>query len=541
MAMGIFAVDDMAGIDVAWRVRQELGHFSDAGRAAAARRRQAVRARPARTEDAARGWYRYDDAAQGDAGSRGDRPDSRDRRGGRRSRSARSPTRRSSSAASTRWSTKARGSSRTARRSAPPTSTSSTSTATAFRRGAAVRCSTPIASASRRILDRIRQFAARATAHAGRRRRCWPSSPESGQDVPRTLDRSTRARSVPMDAPMPPRSDAARILPPDVTRRSSDRGDAVYARSPHPLPAVSGPADRSPRALGRHAPDRPFLAARDQRRALAHASATRRRSTRVRAIAQALLDRALSVDRPIVILSGNSIEHALLALAAMYSGVPYAPIAPAYSLLARQYTTLRHDLSPPCGPGWCSPPTVTASRAALASVCAGRRRDRHRARRRRRCARTAVRRSRAPTADRRPSTTRTRAVGPDTVAKILFTSGSTGIAERRDQHAADAVRQPGDDLRTVLPLLADEPPVLCDWLPWNHTFGGNHNFGIALYNGGTLYIDDGRPMPRRVRDDAREPARDRHHRLLQRAARLRAAAAGACAPTRRFARTSSAG
>ncbi len=85
-------------------------------------------------------------------------------------------------------------------------------------------------------------------------------------------------------------------------------------------------------------------------------------------------------------------------------------------------------------------------------------------------------------------------VGPDTVAKILFTSGSTG----RPKGVINTQRMlcaNQEMVRTVLPLLADDPPVLCDWLPWNHTFGGNHNFGIVLYNGGTLYIDDGKPTP----------------------------------------------
>jgi feruloyl-CoA synthase len=86
------------------------------------------------------------------------------------------------------------------------------------------------------------------------------------------------------------------------------------------------------------------------------------------------------------------------------------------------------------------------------------------------------------------------AVGPDTVAKVLFTSGSTGrpkgvITTQRMLCANQEM------LRTVLQFLAEAPPVLCDWLPWNHVFGGSHNFGIALYNGGTLYVDEGKPMP----------------------------------------------
>ena len=122
MAMGIFAVDDMAGLDVAWRVRQELGHFSDAGE-----RRPLVADKLYELgrygQKRGKGWYRYDEQRKADARSGGRRADPLDRRGRRHSRSGRSPTRRSSSAASTRSSTKARASSTTARPSAPRTST----------------------------------------------------------------------------------------------------------------------------------------------------------------------------------------------------------------------------------------------------------------------------------------------------------------------------------------------------------------------------------------------------------------------------------
>ena len=69
-----------------------------------------------------------------------------------------------------------------------------------------------------------------------------------------------------------------------------------------------------------------------------------------------------------------------------------------------------------------------------------------------------------------------------------------------------------------MPFLADEPPVLCDWLPWNHTSGGNHNFGIVLYNGGTLYIDEGKPTPEAFDATRAQPARGRGHGALHRAA-----------------------
>ena len=118
-----------------------------------------------------------------------------------------------------------------------------------------------------------------------------------------------------------------------------------------------------------------------------------------------------------------------------------------------------------------------------------------------------IRRARATRGDARPWTTRTRAVAGDTIAKILYTSGSTG----RPKGVINTQRMLCSNqemLRTVLPLLADEPPVLCDWLPWNHTFGGNHNFGTrALQRRHALHrrrqADAGG-----VRDDARQPPRD---------------------------------
>jgi feruloyl-CoA synthase len=279
------------------------------------------------------------------------------------------------------------------------------------------------------------------------------------------------------------------ILPSAITISPGAPG-ILYARSPHLLgPYPHRITERLELWAGR-APDRTFLARRDAAGGwtrVTYADTLRR----VRTIGQAIVDRRLSGERPIVILSGNSIEHALLAFAAMYCGVPYAPLAPAYSLLAREYATLRcvwRAMQPGLvfadhGPRFeraltavgdsnvevvsCTPP---ASLPATSFAELETERDT----------------SAADAAHAR--------VGPDTVAKILYTSGSTG----RPKGVINTQRMLCSNqemLRTVLPLLADEPPVLCDWLPWNHTFGGNHNVGIVLYNGGTLYIDDGRPTP----------------------------------------------
>jgi feruloyl-CoA synthase len=223
---------------------------------------------------------------------------------------------------------------------------------------------------------------------------------------------------------------------------------------------------------------------------------------RVQAVAQSLIDRGLSVDRPVAILSENDLEHLTLSLAAMWAGVPFAPVSSAYSLISQDYGKLRHIL------GILTPGLVFAANAAYAPAIAavvpadvpvvltdG----------------AAAAAAEGPLAGReviafdrllaaRPGPTLEAAraqVGPDTIAKFLFTSGSTkapkGVINTHRMLCANQQM-----IRQCMGFLAEEPPVLVDWLPWNHTFGGNHNVGITLYNGGTLYIDDGKPTPKGI-------------------------------------------
>src|SRR5262245_40176590 len=131
---------------------------------------------------------------------------------------------------------------------------------------------------------------------------------------------------------------AARILSPDTVIRTAANGD-FYARSPHPLGAYPDTLTERLDHWAAHAPERTFLASRDADggwRRLTYAAAHRQ----VRSVAESLLERRLSADRPVLILSGNGLEHAVLAMAAMYVGVPYAPVAPAYSLLSKDFQTL---------------------------------------------------------------------------------------------------------------------------------------------------------------------------------------------------------
>ena len=265
----------------------------------------------------------------------------------------------------------------------------------------------------------------------------------------------------------------------------------VYLKSGQPLGSypvrITDCLDR----WAREAPDRIFLAERNEAgdwRRITYASTL----TQVRNIAQALLSRKLSVNKPILILSGNGVDHALVALAAMYVGIPYAPIAPAYSLQAQEFNALRQvfeRMQPGlvfaadgarferalCEvlPSGTELVTTRSSPPGMASTPLE----------------SLVRTT--PTADVDAARDR---VGADTIAKVLFTSGSTG----RPKGVINTQRMLCSNqemIRAVLAFLGDAPPVLCDWLPWNHTAGGNHNFGLVLYNGGTLYIDEGKPSP----------------------------------------------
>jgi len=230
------------------------------------------------------------------------------------------------------------------------------------------------------------------------------------------------------------------------------------------------------------APKRTFLAERDGPGKWTKISYGDTFAT-VRGIAQGLLDRGLDAGNPIMILSENSIENALLQLAAMYIGVPVVPVSPAYSLMSDDFGKLRHvfDL---VQPGLIFAANgMTYSKALEALDLAG--------------VEVITHQDFAALEDTEPSSAVEEAlseVGPDSVAKILFTSGSTGKPKGvLNTHRMLCSNQQA--MAQVWPFVAKRPPVLLDWLPWHHTFGGNHNFNMILRNGGTLYIDAGKPTP----------------------------------------------
>jgi feruloyl-CoA synthase len=197
---------------------------------------------------------------------------------------------------------------------------------------------------------------------------------------------------------------------------------------------------------------------------------------RARRVGEYLLQKKLSPERPLVVLSGNDIEHALLHLGAMYVGVPYAPISPAYSLLSSDFAKLR-AIFELLTPGLAFVSSKTMFRKAIDAVV--------------RC--DVIDGLEEPRASAAVDDAHAR-VGPDTIAKFLFTSGSTGtpkaVINTQRMWCANQ-----EMILGMLPFFAAEPPVLVDWAPWHHTAAGNHDFGLVLYNGGSYYIDEGKPLP----------------------------------------------
>ena len=210
-----------------------------------------------------------------------------------------------------------------------------------------------------------------------------------------------------------------------------------------------------------------------------------------RNIAQGLLNRGLNAERPVVILSENSLEHALLALGCLVAGVPFVPTSPPYSLISQDYDKLKHVLRT-VTPGLVFASDARYAKAIAATVSSDMEIVMNEG---------GVEGKQVTSFEdlcSTPATTQVdaamAATGPDTIAKFLFTSGSTKLPKAviNTQRLWCANQQ---QMAQSMPILAEAPLVLVDWLPWNHTFGGNHNFGMVVFHGGTMYIDDGKPTP----------------------------------------------
>jgi feruloyl-CoA synthase len=269
-------------------------------------------------------------------------------------------------------------------------------------------------------------------------------------------------------------STTIRLAPAQVVVERRDDGTSIL-RSPEPLAPFARVVGEWLVQWAAREPDRCFLAERrgEQWRRVTYAGAL----DATRRIGTSLLERGLTAATPVAILSDNSIDHALLTLGAMHAGIVVAPISPAYSLVSRDHAKLKaiFELLRP-GVVFAEDPGRFAP--ALAAV-------------------GATSTSIEALLETDPSERIDRAfaaIGPETIAKILFTSGSTGTPKGviNTQQMLCSNQQ---GWAQIWPFLEDTPPVLCEWLPWNHTFGGNATFNMVLRNGGTLYIDGGKPMP----------------------------------------------
>lgn len=269
-------------------------------------------------------------------------------------------------------------------------------------------------------------------------------------------------------------------------------GGVSVLRCPEPLGELPDHLVATFREGAERHPDRDMFCQRDGSGAWRRASwgEVRRAAD---AVAQTLV--AEGDGRPVAILSDNSIEQAFVILGAMTAGLPALPISPAYSLMSEDHEKLRgvvahHD------PGVVFVQDAEPFAAALAALDMSGRRL------------VAARPGgaapdaealddwlvRAPTGAVEDALAR---VGHDTVAKILLTSGSTGLPKGvLNTHLMMVSNQVA--MAQVYAFMTEAPPVLLDWLPWNHTFGGSHNFNAVVHHGGTMYVDEGRPVPGRI-------------------------------------------
>src|SRR2546421_4298543 len=260
----------------------------------------------------------------------------------------------------------------------------------------------------------------------------------------------------------------------------------IYLKSPRMLPDYPEKITERLVHWATTAPDRLFMAERHANGGW-HSITYAQTLEKVRRIGAALLKRNLSAERPIVILSGNDLEHALLALAANYVGIPYAPSAPAYSLISSDFGKLRHivNLLTPGLVFACNTQYTRAIEAVMppdVETIVG----------------TLNHLDAAPDA----ADAAHARVTPDTIAKFLFTSGSTGmpkgVINTQRMWCANQTM-----IASALQFFVDEPPVIVDWAPWHHTAGGNHDVGLVIHNGGTMYIDGGKPLAGAIEETVR--------------------------------------
>ena len=284
-------------------------------------------------------------------------------------------------------------------------------------------------------------------------------------------------------------NDPASLAPPQTLREDRPDGSFVL-RHPEPLQAHARCVGEWLTHWSRTTPDAPFLAERDGQGGWRRLSYAQTRAA-AGSIAQALLDLRLPAGQPVVVLSDNAIDHALLMLACLHIGRPVCTVSSAYSRLTSDHRKL-HAMLDALGPAllYASDAQVYGPAAqswpghALRVFSQG-----------------ADDMPGAIAFSRLLETVETSAVNnaalavqPSDHAKYLLTSGSTGVPKAViNSHRMLTANQ--QQLAQVWPFVTRHKLHLLDWLPWSHTFGGNHNFNLVLAHGGSLTIDDGRPAP----------------------------------------------
>jgi feruloyl-CoA synthase len=273
-----------------------------------------------------------------------------------------------------------------------------------------------------------------------------------------------------------------------IVSRDTRADGSILLRSGHALKPYVPSLVALFRSAVERRPDRNFILERDAAGAWAGFTYAQMRK-KVDAVAQALLDRGLSPERPVMALSGNSVEHATLMLACYTAGIPIAPISVAYSLQSQDHAKLKY-INELLTPGLVYVSDTGPFAKALAHITAPILAGRNSAN----LPNVTLFADLEKTVPGPAVEKSVASIGTDTIAKFLFTSGSTSLPKGVINTHGMLTANQQQSVQTW-PFLEQEDVVLVEWLPWNHTFGSNYTFNLTMQQAGTFYVDGGKPVP----------------------------------------------